>query len=150
MVNVIPVDQTLYPQVNKQNIIDGNLQTDSIEDIFGRVNEMVPIFTTKKPEIFSNEKQSPVELIDEIFDDDVNDEEGTLQCSNFFERGFSCVSKESCSTSQIGSNDIIILKEETLEDSEEILRDELFERAQCPENGMVCCYNENILQMEKL
>ena len=69
----------------------------------------------------------------------------TLQCSNFFECGFSCVSKESCTKSQIGFDDIIILKEEILEDLEETSRDELFERALCQESGMVCCFNENIL-----
>ena len=75
------------------SIIDGNLQTDSIEDIidtlentldntktdtnldtFDSLKEMIPFFTTKKPTIFSNEKLSPVELIDEIFDDDDNNE----------------------------------------------------------------------------
>ena len=43
------------------------------------------------------------------------------------------------------SDDIIILKEEILEDLEETSRDELFERALCQESGMVCCFNENIL-----
>ena len=77
------------------------------------------------------------QLVNEVLDD--NDEE-TFQCSNYFERGFSCVSEEACGRSQ--PNPGIILKGE---DIDAIFRDEVLKMAQCPDSGMVCCYNEDIL-----
>ena len=89
---------------------------------------------TQPPKV-TTEKPVPVQPIDEILDN----EEKTLQCSDYFELGFSCVLENECASSQrIG----IFLKDEDLD---AIFRDEIFKSAQCADNGAVCCHNDDIL-----
>ena len=70
-----------------------------------------------------------------------SDNEEILQCFNYFSNGFSCVPKEKCAS--FSGNTDIFPKNENLE---MIFREEIENTAQCPKNGMVCCYNETILK----
>ena len=70
-----------------------------------------------------------------------SDNEDILQCSDYFSNGFGCVPKEKCASF---SGNINIFQKD--EDLKTIFREEIENTAECPKNGMVCCYNETILK----
>lgn len=78
--------------------------------------------------------------IDEEFDSNFNkqmDETEVLQCSKYFSRGFSCVSRKNCVS--VSDNSFVQLKFEL----DSIFIEEIESNAQCPEKEMICCFLEN-------
>ena len=63
--------------------------------------------------------------------------EDVLQCSKYFSRGFSCVSRKNCVS--FSGDSFVLLKFEL----DSIFVEEIESNAQCPEKEMVCCSLEN-------
>merc|ERR1712156_151376 len=130
--------EDVSPKVSIEDILDDTqveTETDTDYDIFGRNDVILPTMDVTKPSKVTTEKSVPVQPIDEILDD----EEETLQCSDYFELGFSCVLEKNCASSRPAG---IFVKNENLDS---IFWDEIFNSAQCTDNGAVCCHNDDIL-----
>ena len=118
------------------NSMDNPLTEAENDAIFGQSDDIVPIKTVTE---VANEKQVINQRNNEIIDD----EEGTLICSNYFDQGFSCVLEEACASNQ--NNEIVLFQGDIKNPLDATFRDEISSFAKCQESGTICCYNEDIL-----
>ena len=116
--------------------MDNPLTEAENEVIFGQSDDIVP---TKTVTEVTTEKQDVIQRNNEIIDD----KEGTLICSNYFEQGFSCVLEEACASNQ--NNEIVLFQGDIKNPLNATFRDEISSFAKCQERGTVCCFNEDIL-----
>jgi len=65
-------------------------------------------------------------------------DEATLQCSNYLEHGFTCVFEEACASSKTEN---IFVKNEELDT---IFKEEIFNMAQCQDSENVCCHIDDV------